>query len=76
MNRIRSFLYLNSLELTTMIMDLAEDQVHSAEGLVCVSYRLCPQGDTSPYAPIAFVVYEFLCFLYVLLMFAATLGGK
>ena len=43
---------------------------------VSVSYRLCPQGDTSPYTRIAFVVYEVLCFLCVLLMFTATLGGK
>lgn len=44
MNRRRSFLYLNSLELTTVMMDLAEDQVHSAEGLVCV----CPCPKALP----------------------------
>ena len=60
-----------------MMMDLAKDQVHSAEGLVCVCP--CPTGSAlrvTPHLTLAFVVYEVLCFLYVLLMFTATLGGK
>lgn len=48
-------------------MDLAEDRVHSAEGLVCVCLAVsAPQADTLLYTGTAFVVYKALCFRFFL----------